>query len=177
MEDTSREIRDLQQKMWMALSEEERFRRCGEMFALAKAFAWYRAPEGFSPDDKRKFVFREMYGFELPEQDDRQDGIRNTPWLNIVYSGFWDYPFAFVVKYKGSTYLFRRGDFDAQLDDYPSEYEVVVRNDIDVGKLEKNFRIDEGGEVIGRIDMRQIKFDQTHREQVHASVFKQINNE
>jgi hypothetical protein len=75
MEDTSREIKDLQQKLWMALSEEERFRRCGEMFAFAKHLAWSRAPATFSPDDKRRFVFRELYGFELPEHNDLQDGI------------------------------------------------------------------------------------------------------
>jgi hypothetical protein len=67
MEDTSREIRDLQQKMWMSLPEEERFRRCGKMFELAKAFVLQRVPHGSSPDDERRFVFRELYGFELPE--------------------------------------------------------------------------------------------------------------
>jgi len=174
MEDTSREIRDLQQKMWMTLSEEERFRRCGEMFALAKAFAWMRAPASFSPDDKRRFVFRELYGFELPKQDDLNDGIQKNEWLNIIYSGFWDYPFAFVVRYKDSTYLFRRGHFDDELDDYPSEYEVFVRNDIDIDKLDKNFSVDECGEIVGRVDMRQIRFDPTHREQINANIFKQI---
>jgi hypothetical protein len=67
MEDTSREIKDLQQKMWMELPEEERFRRCGEMFALAKAFIQTRIPIGSSQGDKRRFIFRELYGFELPE--------------------------------------------------------------------------------------------------------------
>ena len=67
MEDTSLEIRDLQQKMWMELPEEERFRRCGEMFALAKAFIQERIPAEYSQGDKRRFIFRELYGFELPE--------------------------------------------------------------------------------------------------------------
>ena len=53
--------------MWMDLAEEERFRRCGEMFALAKAFAEARTPSGLSRDEKRRFVFRELYGFEFPE--------------------------------------------------------------------------------------------------------------
>ena len=66
MEDTSREIRDLQQNMWMQLSEEERFRRCGSLFSLAKAFAKERVPAGASSDDERRFIFRELYGFELP---------------------------------------------------------------------------------------------------------------
>lgn len=67
MEDTSREIRDLQQKMWMSLPEEERFRRCGELFALAKAFVQERIPAGTSQEDQRRFIFRELYGFELPK--------------------------------------------------------------------------------------------------------------
>lgn len=68
MEDTSPEIRAIQQRIWMSLPEEERFRKCGEMFELAKAFAMNRAPEGLSPDETRRFVFRELYGFALPER-------------------------------------------------------------------------------------------------------------
>jgi len=67
MEDTSRDVRDLQQKMWMALSEEERFRRCGEMYSLAKTMVKERTPKDLSPADQRRFIFRELYGFELPE--------------------------------------------------------------------------------------------------------------
>ena len=67
MEDTNYKIRAIQQKMWMDLPEEERFRRCGEMFALVKASAEKRAPAGLSVQDKRNFVFRELYGFDLPE--------------------------------------------------------------------------------------------------------------
>ena len=66
MEDTSREIKDLQQKMWMQLSEEERFRRCGSLFSLAKAFVKERVPAGISLEDERRFISRELYGFELP---------------------------------------------------------------------------------------------------------------
>lgn len=160
--------------MWMELSEEERFRRCGEMFTLAKTFAQMRAPATWSPDDKRRFVFKELYGFDLPEH---LKGFQNNKWLNIVYSGFWDYPFAFVVKYKNSTYLFLRGGFDEQLDDYPSEYQVYLRNDININTLEENFGVNGCGEAIGRVDMKQIKFDPTHREQIYSDVFKQIYNE
>lgn len=52
--------------MWMQLSEEERFRRCGNLFSLAKAFVKVRVPVGISADDERRFIFRELYGFELP---------------------------------------------------------------------------------------------------------------
>jgi hypothetical protein len=172
MEDTGREIKGLQQHLWMELSEEERFRRCGEMFAVVKAFAWNRAPAEFSPDNKRRFVFRELYGFSLPTGHPR-----DNEWLNIVYSGFWDYPFAFVVRYKGSKYLFLRGGFDDELDDYPSEYEVYKRKDLESDGHTIGFGKVEWGEPFGRIDMRQVEFDPTHREQINSTTFKKIKNE
>jgi hypothetical protein len=55
--------------MWLALPEDERLRRCGRMFAFVKACAEARAPAGLSVEEKRRFVFRELYGFELPERD------------------------------------------------------------------------------------------------------------
>jgi hypothetical protein len=67
MEDTSREIRALQHAYWMKLPEEERFRRCGELFALAKRSAEERAPEGLTEREKRLFVLRELYGAEFAE--------------------------------------------------------------------------------------------------------------
>ena len=67
MEDTRREIRAIQQSMWMSLSIEERLRRVGDLFSLAKAFAEKRAPKHLSENDRRRFVFRELYGFDLPE--------------------------------------------------------------------------------------------------------------
>lgn len=70
MDDTSHEIKILQQEMWMRLPIDERLRKCGEMFALAKAFIEQRAPAGAGREERRRFVFREMYGFELPAIDD-----------------------------------------------------------------------------------------------------------
>lgn len=66
MEDTSREVRAIQQQIWMSFSEEDRFRRCGEMFDLARKFALIRAPKGLSNEQLLRFVFKEMYGFEMP---------------------------------------------------------------------------------------------------------------
>lgn len=67
MEDTSSEIRAIQQKYWMSLSEEERFRRCGNLYALAKGFAEDRAPAGLSDPQKKQFVFKQLYGFDHPD--------------------------------------------------------------------------------------------------------------
>lgn len=68
MEDTNREVRAIQQRIWMSFPEEERFRKCGEMFELAKAFAMARASSELSDEEKRRFIFREFYGFELPNE-------------------------------------------------------------------------------------------------------------
>ena len=43
------------------------------MFAFAKASAEARAPEKLSFDEKRRFVFRELYGFDLPETRGKKD--------------------------------------------------------------------------------------------------------
>lgn len=66
MEDTTREVRAVQQRIWMSLPEEERFRKCGEMFELAKAFAIKRAPKNLNEKDMVRFVVREFYGLQLP---------------------------------------------------------------------------------------------------------------
>ena len=58
-------MRARQQASWMALPEEERFRRCGELFALAKRSAEERAPAGLSEEAKKRFVITELYGSEF----------------------------------------------------------------------------------------------------------------
>jgi len=57
------------------------------------------------------------------------------------------------------------------LDEYPSEFEVILDNSIDIGSLQKNFEIDDNGEVIARVDMHEINFDPTHRERIDSKVF------
>jgi hypothetical protein len=66
MEDTSPEIREVQQRIWMSLSEEERFRKGAELFEIAREFARQRAPKDLNEADMKRFVFRELYGFDLP---------------------------------------------------------------------------------------------------------------
>ena len=68
MEDTDREMRAKQQAYWMSLSEEERYRRCGRMFQMVKRFAEARAPSGLTEDERQRFVFRELYGFDMPRK-------------------------------------------------------------------------------------------------------------
>ena len=68
MEDTSPEMRAVQQRIWMSLSEADRFRKGAEMFELATLLARKRAPAGLSEAEITRFVFKEMYGFEMPRQ-------------------------------------------------------------------------------------------------------------
>jgi hypothetical protein len=67
MEDTNREVRAIQQRIWISFPEEERFRKCGEMFELAKLFIIQRAPVNLSEKELLNFTIREMYGRDLPE--------------------------------------------------------------------------------------------------------------
>lgn len=67
MDDTSKEMKARQQAYWMSLPEPERFRRCGELFALAKQAAAERAPSNLSVEEKKWFVVRELYGAEFVE--------------------------------------------------------------------------------------------------------------
>jgi hypothetical protein len=52
----------------MSLPEEERFRKCGEMFELAKLFIAKRAPANLSEKELSDFVFRELYGRDVPKR-------------------------------------------------------------------------------------------------------------
>ena len=67
MEDTSAEIRAEQQRIWISLSEEERFRKGAELFEIAREFARQRAPKGHDDAGVKRFVFKELYGFDFPE--------------------------------------------------------------------------------------------------------------
>jgi hypothetical protein len=67
MEDTSREIKEVQQQIWMSFSESDRIRKCAELFELAKHTIEARLPAGLSEEERKRRVFKEIYGFDLPE--------------------------------------------------------------------------------------------------------------
>jgi hypothetical protein len=67
MEDTSAEVMAEQQRIWMSLSEEERFRKGAELFEIAREFARQRAPKGLDEAGIKRFVFKELYGFDPPQ--------------------------------------------------------------------------------------------------------------
>lgn len=67
MEDTSSEIKKVQQQIWMSFSESERLHKCAELFELAKRSIEARLPEGLSETERKRLVFKEIYGFDLPD--------------------------------------------------------------------------------------------------------------
>ncbi len=164
MEDTTRENRELVYNIVMSKTVEDRFLMCAAMYEDAKALARMGMPDGLSEKEQESYVFARLHGADPAE-------FVQSEWLKIVYSGFWDYPFAFIVKFEGDVYLFLRGDFDEKLDDYPTEYEIILDNSIDTASIRKNFPLRDGGEVVGKVDMRDVRFDPTHREWISSKVF------
>ncbi len=71
MEDTSGEIKKVQQQIWMSFSESERLYKCAELFELAKRSVEARLPAGLSDDERNRRVFKEIYGFDLPDGRER----------------------------------------------------------------------------------------------------------
>jgi hypothetical protein len=164
MDDTSSENRELVRDAVMSKSVEERFFMCAAMYEDAKALAMIGMPTGLSDEEQKAYIFRRLHGAD-PEE------FVQSEWLRIVYSGFWDYPFGFVVEFEGDVYVFLRGDFDEELDDYSTEYEIIRDNSIDMTSMRKNFSYTGTGDVVGRVDMRQLRFDPSHREEISSKVF------
>src|SRR5690349_12955741 len=165
MEDTTRENRELVRSIIMSKSVEERFLMCATMHETGKAMARISMPAGLSGEEEKTYLFNRLHGA------DPEDFVQYE-WLKIVYSGFWDYPFAFAVEFEGDVYVFLRGDFDEELDDYPSEYEIIRDNSIVMSSIRNNFRYAGGcGEVVGRIDMRDLRFDPSQQREISSKVF------
>ena len=60
-------MRKVQQQIWMSFSESERILKCAELFEFAKRTIEARLPEGLPEEERKLRVFREMYGFEMPQ--------------------------------------------------------------------------------------------------------------
>jgi hypothetical protein len=68
MEDTSREIKQIHQQVWMGFTVGERIRKCAELFEFAKRAIEARLPDDLAEAERKRRVFRELYGFDLPER-------------------------------------------------------------------------------------------------------------
>ena len=73
MEDTSADVRALVNKTVMSLTAEERLLMCAEMFETVKEFAAERVPAGLSEKERKKAIFKLIYGFEMPEPNQPPD--------------------------------------------------------------------------------------------------------
>jgi len=78
VEDTTREIRELVYRTVMARTEEERFLMCADMFETAKHFAGARLPSDLSEHECKRAVFKEIYGFELPDTIRKGDRVNES---------------------------------------------------------------------------------------------------
>jgi hypothetical protein len=99
--------------------------------------------------------------------------------LEIFYSGFYDAPLAFFVNYKGTFYLFWRGYFDEELDDYPSEYEVFSVKDLSIQEVKNNWDIlwEKERIFVGKIHMNDVIFsDQMKRNAIDEATFESLFN-
>jgi len=96
--------------------------------------------------------------------------------IRILYSGFYDAPLAFVTTYENSQYLFWRGFFDEELDDYPNEYEVFILPNLSEKEIKESWPLLPTKTVafIGKISMNKVMFDPTRRESINISTFERL---
>ena len=94
----------------------------------------------------------------------------------ILYSGFCDFPLAFVTTYENRQYLFWRGFFDEELDDYPKEYEVFILPNFSEEELKELWTVlpQKAIASIGRIGMRRVMFDPTKRQSINVETFERL---
>jgi len=96
------------------------------------------------------------------------------PEVKIMYSGYWDFPLAFVASYENVQYLFYRC-WDDELDDYESEYEVYILPNLSEDEIKKGWALAlEKGELFGKIPVKQVVFDSTHRLTVDTVTIERI---
>jgi len=91
---------------------------------------------------------------------------------------FWDVPGSFLTEYMGEVYLFCRGDFDDELDDYPPNYEVYILENISLKEaFERTIWYPYNYEdkvFIGEIPTCEVVFDSTRKKFVNTLVFDMI---
>jgi hypothetical protein len=96
--------------------------------------------------------------------------------LPIRYSGFWDFPHEFWVCFEGDSYLFWRGHFDEEKDDYPDVYEVFKASGVSLNDNSLPWELSEipAKVKIGSVKIRDVKFDPAHRRFIDSSIFSEI---
>lgn len=95
--------------------------------------------------------------------------------LPIHYSGFWDFPLAFTVRWEGRLYLFFRA-FDDERDDYEDDYRVSLLPPWTDGEVEASWlQIEsQAEEYLGTVAVRDVLFDPTHRREIDSAVLQAL---
>ena|ERR1044072_549314 len=98
------------------------------------------------------------------------------PLAKILYSGFYDAPLAFITSHRETQYLFWRGFFDEQLDDYPNEYKVFVLPNLSEEQINESWMSlpEKAVSYVGEVSMGRVAFDPTRREFIDTSTFDLI---
>ena len=68
MTDTTREIEELQNELWMKKTPQERARFASAMFAAGKNAVIASLPKNISDKDLKKQLYFRIYGENLPEE-------------------------------------------------------------------------------------------------------------
>jgi len=99
----------------------------------------------------------------------------NSENVKILYSGFWDFPLAFTARWEGNLYLFFR-EFDDETDEYEEHYRVYLlplwtEEEIEAswGQIETK-----ATEYLGKVAVRDVSFDPTHRREIDAAIFQTL---
>ncbi|HET6976396.1 MAG TPA: hypothetical protein VFI24_08740 [Pyrinomonadaceae bacterium] len=100
------------------------------------------------------------------------------PAAKILYSGFYDAPLAFVTSHQNVQYLFWRGFFDEQLDDYPNDYRVYVLPNLSEEQINAFWSSlpEKAIAYIGKVSLNQVAFDPTRREFIDTVTFDLIES-
>lgn len=97
------------------------------------------------------------------------------PETKILYSGFYDFPLAFVASHENTQYLFWRV-FDDDLDDFPDEYDVFILPNLSQKEIQASWSIlpEKATTYVGKIPIKQITFDPTNRLSIDTATFDRI---
>ena len=95
--------------------------------------------------------------------------------VEIIYSGLYDVPLAFVVRHDGRQYLFLR-EFDDALDDYPDTYRVFSLPGLPDEVIKSSWlRVESlATEFLGKVPIAEVKFDPTKRKEIETEVIDKV---
>ncbi len=93
----------------------------------------------------------------------------------ILYSGFYDFPLAFTVRFQGNLYLFAR-DFDEDLDEYEDHYHVSLMPDLTDEEIQTSWlQIEKRATAsLGKVAVNDVRFDATHRQAIDPAVLQSL---